>query len=346
MLKGKTVVLAVSGSIAAYKSAGLARSLKKLGADVQVLMTKNATYFINPITFESLTGTKCLIDTFDRNFEFSVEHVALAKKADLVLLAPASANVIGKIAAGERYARRRKLVRWTLGAAAAVLLAVCAGTAWHFLSTPDIYRVYENTGDAVTTVTLDDGTHVWLNARTKLTLPEAFGPTQRNVQLAGAAFFEVARDEAAPFVVSTDKLRVRVLGTSFCMQAYEGSQQAEVVLEHGSVRLQTLAGVNLVTLQPDQRALYDAADDNLAITQVKASHLVLTQYDLVTMSDATLHEIISHIETTFGVRLSVPGRYGDKRYTFNYQRSNSLEEVLNIVEYLTGEHCEVIYRKK
>ena len=78
---------------------------------------------------------------------------------------------IGKIAAGERYARRRKLVRWTLGAAAAVLLAVCAGTAWHFLSTPDIYRVYENTGDAVTTVTLDDGTHVWLNARTKLTLP-------------------------------------------------------------------------------------------------------------------------------------------------------------------------------
>lgn len=177
-------------------------------------------------------------------------------------------------------------------------------------------------------------------------LPEAFGPTQRNVQLAGAAFFEVARDEAAPFVVSTDKLRVRVLGTSFCMQAYEGSQQAEVVLEHGSVRLQTPAGVNLVTLQPDQRALYDAADDNLAITQVNASHLVLTQYDLVTMSDATLHEIISHIETTFGVRLSVPGRYGDKRYTFNYQRSNSLEEVLNIVEYLTGEHCEVIYRKK
>ena len=166
------------------------------------------------------------------------------------------------------------------------------------------------------------------------------------VQLAGAAFFEVARDEAAPFVVSTDKLRVRVLGTSFCMQAYEGSQQAEVVLEHGSVRLQTPAGVNLVTLQPDQRALYDAADDNLAITQVNASHLVLTQYDLVTMSDATLHEIISHIETTFGVRLSVPGRYGDKRYTFNYQRSNSLEEVLNIVEYLTGEHCEVIYRKK
>lgn len=100
MLKGKTVVLAVSGSIAAYKIPNLARMLKKLGAEVQVLMTANAVNFINPITFESLTGTKCLIDTFDRNFEFSVEHVSIAKKADCVLIAPASANVIGKIANG------------------------------------------------------------------------------------------------------------------------------------------------------------------------------------------------------------------------------------------------------
>ena len=100
MLKGKTVVLAVSGSIAAYKIASLASALKKLHANVQVLMTKNAVNFINPITFESLTGNKCLGDTFDRNFQYSVEHVALAKQADVVLVAPASANVIGKIAHG------------------------------------------------------------------------------------------------------------------------------------------------------------------------------------------------------------------------------------------------------
>ena len=100
MLKGKTVVLAVSGSIAAYKIPNLARMLKKEGANVQVLMTKNAAQFINPITFESLTGSKCLIDTFDRNFQYSVEHVALAKQADVVMIAPASANVIGKIACG------------------------------------------------------------------------------------------------------------------------------------------------------------------------------------------------------------------------------------------------------
>ena len=100
MLKGKTVVLGVTGSIAAYKIASLASALVKLHADVNVIMTKNATNFINPITFESLTGTKCLVDTFDRNFEFQVEHVSLAQKADIFMVAPASANVIGKIANG------------------------------------------------------------------------------------------------------------------------------------------------------------------------------------------------------------------------------------------------------
>lgn len=100
MLKGKTVVLAISGSIAAYKMANVARMLLKQHCDVEVLMTQNATQFINPITFESLTGHKCLVDTFDRNFQYSVEHVALAKRADAVLVAPASANVIGKIANG------------------------------------------------------------------------------------------------------------------------------------------------------------------------------------------------------------------------------------------------------
>lgn len=100
MLKGKTVLLGVSGSIAAYKTASLASALKKLHADVHVLMTQNAVNFINPITFETLTGNKCLADTFDRNFEYSVEHVSLAKKADVVMIAPASANVIGKIAHG------------------------------------------------------------------------------------------------------------------------------------------------------------------------------------------------------------------------------------------------------
>lgn len=100
MLKDKTVLLGVTGSIAAYKIASLASMLVKQGAKVQVLMTENATNFINPITFETLTGRKCLVDTFDRNFEFSVEHVSIAKAADVVMVAPASANVIAKLAHG------------------------------------------------------------------------------------------------------------------------------------------------------------------------------------------------------------------------------------------------------
>ena len=100
MLKGKTVLLGITGSIAAYKIAYLASALHKLHAYVHVLMTENATNFINPITFETLTGNKCLVDTFDRNFQFQVEHVSIAKKADVVMIAPASANVIGKLANG------------------------------------------------------------------------------------------------------------------------------------------------------------------------------------------------------------------------------------------------------
>lgn len=100
MLKGKTVLLGVTGGIAAYKIANLASTLVKLHADVNVIMTQNATNFINPITFESLTGNKCIVDTFDRNFKFKVEHIALAELADVFMIAPASANVIGKIANG------------------------------------------------------------------------------------------------------------------------------------------------------------------------------------------------------------------------------------------------------
>ena len=100
MLKDKTVVLGITGSIAAYKMASVASSLRKLGVNVEVIMTENATQFITPVTFEAITGNRCITDTFDRNFQFQVEHVSIAKKADVVMIAPASANVIGKLAHG------------------------------------------------------------------------------------------------------------------------------------------------------------------------------------------------------------------------------------------------------
>jgi len=100
MLKGKTVVIGVTGSVAAYKAAYLSRLFVKRNAEVHVILTENAARFVTPITFESLTGTKCLTDTFDRNFEFDIKHISLAKKADLFIIAPASADIIGKIAGG------------------------------------------------------------------------------------------------------------------------------------------------------------------------------------------------------------------------------------------------------
>ena len=114
-LRDKTILLGVTGSIAAYKIASLASMLVKQHANVHVIMTQNATNFINPITFETLTGNKCLVDTFDRNFEFQVEHVSLAKQADIALVAPASANVIGKMAHGiadDMLTRRRRWIRF------------------------------------------------------------------------------------------------------------------------------------------------------------------------------------------------------------------------------------------
>ena len=100
MLTGKTIVLGVTGGIAAYKSANLASMLVKLHADVHVIMTQNATHFITPMTFETLTNNKCIVDTFDRNFSFDVKHVSLAKRGDLFVVAPCTANVIGKLAHG------------------------------------------------------------------------------------------------------------------------------------------------------------------------------------------------------------------------------------------------------
>lgn len=234
-----------------------------------------------------------------------------------------------------------------MSAAAAVLLVVCAGFAWHFLAGPDIYRVYENNTETVTTVTLDDGTQVWLNARTRLTLPKAFSPTERNVKLAGAAFFEVAPGRSG----AVHRGYRRPAGTG----ARHGLLRAglrELRAGRSGPRTRFGAPANPRRRQSghlaaDQRALYDAAADNLEISHVNASHLVLSQYDLVTMANATLHEIISHIETTYGVRISVPGRYwrpSAVRSTTSVRTRS--KRCSTSSSHMTGEHCEVIFRQK
>ena len=128
MLQGKTVLLGVTGSIAAYKAAALASALKKQHCNVHVVLTEHAAQFITPITFETLTGNKCLIDTFDRNFTFQVEHISLAKAADLIIIAPATANIIAKLAAG---IADDMLTTTILAASCPILLAPAMNTAMY-----------------------------------------------------------------------------------------------------------------------------------------------------------------------------------------------------------------------
>ena len=145
-----------------------------------------------------------------------------------------------------------------------------------------------------------------------------------------------------PFVVETRELAIRVLGTAFNVRALAGNPFTEVVLERGAVRLETPGGDNLVRLHPNQRAVYDARMGDMEVAEINAPLYVTRRYNLVTMKGATITEIIAGIEKSYGVRIRIMSPDDGKRYDINYLRSNSLEEVVDIVEFMTGTHSEVI----
>lgn len=136
-----------------------------------------------------------------------------------------------------------------------------------------------------------------------------------------------------------------MLGTAFNVRAEDADPLTEVVLERGSVRLQTPEGSNLIRLRPNQRAVYDAEQDDIEVEEIYASHFVTERYQLVAMKNATIAEIIARIETSYGVRIRIATPDPAKRYDINFLRSNTLEEVIDIVEFMTGQQCEVIRGK-
>ena len=164
----------------------------------------------------------------------------------------------------------------------------------------------------------------------------------KTVRLDGEAYFDVSHDARHPFVVETRELAIRVLGTAFNVRALAGDPFTEVVLERGAVRLETPGGDNLVRLHPNQRAVYDARMGDMEVAEINAPLYVTRRYNLVTMKGATITEIIAGIEKSYGVRIRIMSPDDGKRYDINYLRSNSLEEVVDIVEFMTGTHCEVI----
>ena len=216
--------------------------------------------------------------------------------------------------------------RWMSAAAAAAVVVIAVAAAWLAgLRLPEAGR-----------------TQVWLQDGTELRYAVGKGDGERIVRLDGEAYFDVSHDARHPFVVETRELAIRVLGTAFNVRALAGNPFTEVVLERGAVRLETPGGDNLVRLHPNQRAVYDARMGDMEVAEINAPLYVTRRYNLVTMKGATITEIIAGIEKSYGVRIRIMSPDDGKRYDINYLRSNSLEEVVDIVEFMTGTHCEVI----
>ena len=244
--------------------------------------------------------------------------------------------------------RRPAWRRWALAAAAVAVVAVAVTAAWFAsIGTPgdELFRTYLNESGEIAALRLEDGTQVWMQDGTELQYAVGAGSEERIVRIDGEAYFDVAHDEAHPFVVKTENLSVRVLGTAFNVRAHAADPLTEVVLERGSVRLQTPEGYNLVRLHPNQRAVFDAAKDDIEVEEIYAEHFVTERYNLVAMKNATIGEIIARIESNYGVRIRIADPDNRKRYDINYLRTNSLEEVIDLGEFMTGQRCEVVRGK-
>ena len=240
----------------------------------------------------------------------------------------------------------RKIYMWTAVAAAVAVIAVTGFFMVRNYSPDDKYISYSNAGEDVMSVVLEDGSEVCLQpgALLKYASLNRDGAV-RSVALEGEAYFDVAEDKTRPFIVDAGPVHVKVLGTAFNVKACPSSAFTEVILERGAVRLMTPDGVNMISLSPDQKAVYNAEEEDLKIYNVNASRFVTRHYKLVTMEKATLSEIISCIERNYGVEVICDIEDDGRRYDLNYLKDNSVEDVLKIVEYMTGGHLRVASSK-
>ena len=225
-------------------------------------------------------------------------------------------------------------------AAAVALVFFVAGRGTHGASEPQLplEQLANSTPETIHLV-LDDGTRVYLSPGAGMSYNVSTLPDRREAWLQGDAYFDVARDENRPFTVHTDNIGVRVLGTAFSVSSSPESSQ--VVLERGSVRLLSPEGSSMVTLTPNQKATFKALTGDVRVEPVYATDFVTDKYSLMAMSDVTLQQIVSRLSVIFKKKIRFTGGDGDKRYNLAFLKSDTLEDVLSILEYMTGAKFEI-----
>lgn len=200
---------------------------------------------------------------------------------------------------------------------------------------------YANSDISVKHMMLADGTKVFLKPGSELEYNVTGIADRREIVIRGEGYFDVAKDSLRPMFVRTEKLSVKVLGTAFTVKTQNASDDVEVVLERGSVRLLSNDGVGLVRMVPNQRAVFSSSTGDVSIESLNAFPYVVEQFNLESLDNATLGQIIRHLEHIYGVSLKADIKHPEKRYYFNFLRSDSIEDVLNIVENLTSEDVTI-----
>ncbi len=235
--------------------------------------------------------------------------------------------------------KRRKLkVVWIFAASVAAAFIVGIGTYLHIDGRGDDisgYTAYSNVSDDISAIMLDDSTKVWISANSSVLYGTA--GSERVVRLTGEAYFDVHRDTARPFIVKTGAMDVRVLGTAFCVRNDEADGKVSVLLERGSVRLQSPEGTGLVRLSPDQMAEFDTKTGDISVTAMDAEPYIVRRYNKVTLQQVSVTGIIKHIERMYGIKVLALSQVDtSKKYNLNYKRTEDIRELVEAVRELTG----------
>ncbi len=238
-------------------------------------------------------------------------------------------------------ARPRRKKRWYYAAAVAgIVIGILLGLKLSEQEpvVPETqYYTYTNTSSDVQAIVLRDNSRIWLRSGSVLECDVTAESAVRTVKLSGAAYFDIARDTLRPFIVKTNGIAVKVLGTRFSVETSLNDVKTTVVLESGSVRLQTPEGTNLLRLQPDQKAVYNAETDDIIIDTELATSYVIEHFNKVSIPNATLDDILRHVNVMFDTNMRPVDKYDESKiYTLNYNRTDPIDTVINTITVLTG----------